>query len=177
MNNRVATMAILVIASLLASPVVVADDTQDIPTNAQNTGAHDSLVAALSHAGLVSALQADGPFTVAPVTMHLQPQESSLHIRYRRGERYPQRHTAVSRHEWRERFFKLPLMKCLPKHHQDDWRSPYPTVCHGKRCNSHLSRRDGFERNHPCNREGIDASADLETFLQVQGTESTLDEL
>ena len=64
MNNRVATMAILVIASLLASPVVVADDTQDIPTNAQNTGAHDSLVAALSHAGLVSALQADGPFTV-----------------------------------------------------------------------------------------------------------------
>ena len=64
MNNRVATMAILVIASILASPVVVADDTQDIPTNAQNTGAHDSLVAALSHAGLVSALQADGPFTV-----------------------------------------------------------------------------------------------------------------
>jgi uncharacterized surface protein with fasciclin (FAS1) repeats len=54
----------LVIASLLASPIVVADDTQDIPTNAQNTGVHDSLVAALSHAGLVSALQADGPFTV-----------------------------------------------------------------------------------------------------------------
>ena len=57
-------MTMLVIASLLLSPVVVADDTQDIPTNAQNTGAHDSLVAALSHAGLVSALQADGPFTV-----------------------------------------------------------------------------------------------------------------
>ena len=64
MNNRVVTMTMLVIASLLVSPVVVADDTQDIPTNAQNTGAHDSLVAALSHAGLVSALQADGPFTV-----------------------------------------------------------------------------------------------------------------
>ena len=64
MNNRVVTMTIFVIASLLASPVVVADDTQDIPTNAQNTGAHDSLVAALSHAGLVSDLQADGPFTV-----------------------------------------------------------------------------------------------------------------
>ena len=64
MNNRVVTMTVLVIASILASPVVVADDTQDIPTNAQNTGAHDSLVAALSHAGLVSALQADGPFTV-----------------------------------------------------------------------------------------------------------------
>jgi len=57
-------MTMLVIASLLASPIVVADDTQDIPTNAQNTGVHDSLVAALSHAGLVSALQADGPFTV-----------------------------------------------------------------------------------------------------------------
>ena len=64
MNNRVATLTMLVIASLLLSPVVVADETQDIPTNAQNTGAHDSLVAALSHAGLVSALQADGPFTV-----------------------------------------------------------------------------------------------------------------
>ena len=64
MNNRVATLTLLVIASLLLSPVVVADDTQDIPTNAQNTGIHDSLVAALSHAELVSALQADGPFTV-----------------------------------------------------------------------------------------------------------------
>ena len=57
-------MTMLVIASLLASPVVVADDTQDIPTNAQNTGEHDSLVAALAHADLVTALQADGPFTV-----------------------------------------------------------------------------------------------------------------
>ena len=57
-------MTVLVIASILASPVVVADDTQDIPTNAQNTGAHDSLVAALSHVGLVSDLQADGPFTI-----------------------------------------------------------------------------------------------------------------
>ena len=64
MNNRVTMMTMLVIASLMASPIVVADDTQDIPTNAQNTGVHDSLVAALSHAGLVSALQADGPFTV-----------------------------------------------------------------------------------------------------------------
>jgi|TARA_B100001094_G_scaffold136447_1_gene132085 uncharacterized surface protein with fasciclin (FAS1) repeats len=54
----------LVIASLMVSPIVVADNTEDIPTNAQNTGVHDSLVAALSHAGLVSALQADGPFTV-----------------------------------------------------------------------------------------------------------------
>jgi uncharacterized surface protein with fasciclin (FAS1) repeats len=44
--------------------VVIADDTQDIPTNAQNTGVHDSLVAALAHAGLVEALQGQGPFTV-----------------------------------------------------------------------------------------------------------------
>jgi len=57
-------MTMLVIASLMVSPIVVADNTEDIPTNAQNTGVHDSLVAALSHAGLVSALQADGPFTV-----------------------------------------------------------------------------------------------------------------
>ena len=64
MNNRVVTLTVLVIASLMTSPIVVADETQDIPTNAQNTGAHDSLVAALSHAGLVSALQGDGPFTV-----------------------------------------------------------------------------------------------------------------
>jgi uncharacterized surface protein with fasciclin (FAS1) repeats/plastocyanin len=43
---------------------VSADSTQDIPTNAQNTGVHDSLVSALSHAGLVETLQGDGPFTV-----------------------------------------------------------------------------------------------------------------
>ena len=64
MNNRVTMMTMLVIASLMVSPIVVADNTEDIPTNAQNTEVHDSLVAALSHAGLVSALQADGPFTV-----------------------------------------------------------------------------------------------------------------
>ena len=64
MSNKNATLAILVIASLLVSPVVMADENEDIPTNAQNTGVHDSLVAALSHAGLVSALQGEGPFTV-----------------------------------------------------------------------------------------------------------------
>ncbi|MEC8721074.1 MAG: fasciclin domain-containing protein [Candidatus Thermoplasmatota archaeon] len=42
----------------------MADENDDIPTNAQNTGYHDSLVAALSHANLVSTLQGDGPFTV-----------------------------------------------------------------------------------------------------------------
>ena len=69
MSNKNATLAILVIASLLASPIVAADgmkrDTlSDIPANAQGTGMHDTLVSALSHAGLVGALQGDGPFTV-----------------------------------------------------------------------------------------------------------------
>ena len=64
MNARLALVALLTTAMLLAPPVVIADDTQDIPTNAQNTGVHDSLVAALAHAGLVEALQGQGPFTV-----------------------------------------------------------------------------------------------------------------
>ena len=41
-----------------------AEKTDDIPTNASNTGIHDSLVAALSHVDLVTTLQGDGPFTV-----------------------------------------------------------------------------------------------------------------
>ena len=59
--------ALTLVACLLMSFMVVpasADATEDIPTNATNSGVHDSLVAALAHAGLVSALQADGPFTV-----------------------------------------------------------------------------------------------------------------
>ncbi|RAH16476.1 MAG: fasciclin domain-containing protein, partial [Methanobacteriota archaeon] len=69
MSNKNATLAILVIASLLASPIVAADGMKrdslsDIPANAQGTGVHDTLVSALSHAGLVGALQGDGPFTV-----------------------------------------------------------------------------------------------------------------
>jgi len=39
-------------------------DILNIPATAATTGAHDSLVAALAHADLVTALQADGPFTV-----------------------------------------------------------------------------------------------------------------
>ena len=46
------------------APVVAADENEDIPTNAQNTGVHDSLVAALTQAELVATLQGDGPFTV-----------------------------------------------------------------------------------------------------------------
>ena len=52
------------IGAMSLAPIVAADEAEDIPTNAQNTGVHDSLVAALAHADLVTALQADGPFTV-----------------------------------------------------------------------------------------------------------------
>ena len=52
------------IGAMSLSPIVAAEESDDIPTNAQNTGQHDSLVAALDHADLVTALRADGPFTV-----------------------------------------------------------------------------------------------------------------
>ena len=52
------------IGAMSLAPIVAADEAEDIPTNAQSTGVHDSLVAALAHANLVTALQADGPFTV-----------------------------------------------------------------------------------------------------------------
>ena len=55
------------IACLLVSSIpfsVTADATDDIPTNAASTGIHDSLVAALTQADLVTTLQGDGPFTV-----------------------------------------------------------------------------------------------------------------
>ena len=64
MNKRVNIVTLMMIASLCLSPLAIADENDDIPTNAQNTGYHDSLVAALSHADLVSTLQGDGPFTV-----------------------------------------------------------------------------------------------------------------
>ena len=52
------------IGAMSLTPIVAAEESDDIPTNAQNTGEHDSLVAALAHADLVTALQAEGPFTV-----------------------------------------------------------------------------------------------------------------
>ena len=52
------------IGAMSLAPIVAADEAEDIPTNAQSTGVHDSLVAALAHADLVTALQAEGPFTV-----------------------------------------------------------------------------------------------------------------
>ena len=56
----------LTLLCLLASsiPVSSADSNEDIPTNAAATGVHDSLVAALVQADLVSTLEGPGPFTV-----------------------------------------------------------------------------------------------------------------
>ena len=56
----------LVLMCLLASslPVSSADSNEDIPTNAAATGVHESLVAALVQAELVSTLEGPGPFTV-----------------------------------------------------------------------------------------------------------------
>ena len=57
----------LIVACFMISTVtlnVSADNTKDIPTNASETGIHESLVAALTHADLVSTLQGEGPFTV-----------------------------------------------------------------------------------------------------------------
>jgi len=55
-------IACLLVSSLPFS--VTADATDDIPTNAAGTGIHDSLVAALTQADLVTTLQGAGPFTV-----------------------------------------------------------------------------------------------------------------
>ena len=52
------------IGAMSLSPIVAAEESDDIPTNAQNTGEHNSLVAALDHVDLVTVLEADGPFTV-----------------------------------------------------------------------------------------------------------------
>ncbi|MBT3477708.1 MAG: fasciclin domain-containing protein, partial [Euryarchaeota archaeon] len=55
-------MTLLLAASLPLNSSAGPSD--DIPTNAAGTGVHDSLVAALAHAGLVATLQGAGPFTV-----------------------------------------------------------------------------------------------------------------
>ena len=63
--NRALTLLMIACLSLSAVAFgVSADETKDIPANAEATGSHDSLVAALAHAGLVETLQGDGPFTV-----------------------------------------------------------------------------------------------------------------
>ena len=61
------TAVYLVFTLLIASTLPLsahADPSNDIPTNAQATGIHNSLVAALIHADLVTTLSQPGPFTV-----------------------------------------------------------------------------------------------------------------
>ena len=52
------------IAEIDAYMIAMEEGPSDIPTVAQQTGIHESLVAALAAADLVTALQAEGPFTV-----------------------------------------------------------------------------------------------------------------
>jgi uncharacterized surface protein with fasciclin (FAS1) repeats len=73
------TSRLLIVASLLASPLVLAESTvvvggqsmypsKDIVDNAVNSADHTTLVAAVKAAGLVDTLKGPGPFTVfAPV--------------------------------------------------------------------------------------------------------------
>jgi uncharacterized surface protein with fasciclin (FAS1) repeats len=61
------TIVCLMMTLLLSASLPLnssAGPTDDIPTNAAGTGVHDSLVAALAHAGLVTTLEGTGPFTV-----------------------------------------------------------------------------------------------------------------
>ena len=64
MHKRNALIALIMTACLMTMPIAMADSNEDIPTNATNTGVHDTLVDALVQANLVSTLQGDGPFTV-----------------------------------------------------------------------------------------------------------------
>ena len=63
--NKTAVYLVLTILIASAMPLSVhADQSKDIPTNASETGVHNSLVAALQHANLVATLGGPGPFTV-----------------------------------------------------------------------------------------------------------------
>ena len=64
MQRRNVLIALIMTACLMTMPITMADSNDDIPTNAANTGVHDSLVSALVHADLVTTLQGQGPFTV-----------------------------------------------------------------------------------------------------------------
>ncbi|MGB0787543.1 MAG: fasciclin domain-containing protein, partial [Candidatus Poseidoniaceae archaeon] len=63
--NKTAVYLVLTLLLVSAMPLSVhADQSKDIPTNASETGVHNSLVAALQHANLVATLGGPGPFTV-----------------------------------------------------------------------------------------------------------------
>ena len=62
--NKTAVYLVLTLLLASAMPLSVhADQSKDIPTNASETGVHNSLVAALQHANLVATLGGPGPFT------------------------------------------------------------------------------------------------------------------
>ncbi|MBF26440.1 MAG: hypothetical protein CMA98_01405, partial [Euryarchaeota archaeon] len=61
MQRRNVLIALIMTACLMTMPITMADSNDDIPTNAANTGVHDSLVSALAHADLVTTLQGQGP--------------------------------------------------------------------------------------------------------------------
>ena len=62
--RKIVVSLILVCLLVSSLPVSSADSNEDIPTNAAATGVHESLVAALAQAELVSTLEGPGPFTV-----------------------------------------------------------------------------------------------------------------
>ena len=63
--NRVLTFMMITVLIASAYPLQVsADASEDIPTNAEGTGVHASLVAALNHVDLISTLEGTGPFTL-----------------------------------------------------------------------------------------------------------------
>ena len=64
MQRKISTIFVALLLLSALPTIATADETKDIPTNASETGVHNSLVAALTQAGLASTLSGDGPFTV-----------------------------------------------------------------------------------------------------------------
>ena len=63
-SKFVVILTALLIASVIPFGVTAEEPTDNITTIAQSTGAHNTLVSALIHTGLVDTLNEDGPFTV-----------------------------------------------------------------------------------------------------------------
>ena len=63
--NRVLTFMMMTMLVASALPLQAsADASEDIPTNAAQTGVHGALLAALNHVNLAATLQGTGPFTI-----------------------------------------------------------------------------------------------------------------
>lgn len=63
-SKLVVILTALLVASVIPFGVAAEEPTDNITTIAQNTGAHNTLVSALVHTGLVDTLNEVGPFTV-----------------------------------------------------------------------------------------------------------------